>query len=317
MQTANDYNHSVSCYVLAFGTRHMQTDAFVSDHMKIFTVDSFSMGMGNMAGSLHAIDEEGQEAAVTREISTICHAMRDVGHHVMQCRIFRISDEWFASVMLNVNLWKPYRFYYFNQDSGKLVLLYVFDGEDVTGIRILSAERLHALDQPSIGGWFDPISPDRLIADHPEVPENAARMLFRRTDVFDEAFEGSSGHERRIGLDDTLGLTYSVLLRGIAFGARGETKEYLNEEEKATFQELLDLCPPYEIELIPGNGKACDALVFRFSVFNNTANQQEEWVLIRISDTDDQDRLSHTAAQLAEFFGPLMQCEQPNWLCSR
>lgn len=108
----------------------MQTDAFVSDHMKIFTVDSFSMGMGNMAGSLHAIDEEVQEAAVTREISTICHAMRDVGHHVMQCRIFRISDEWFASVMLNVNLWKPYRFYYFNQDSGKLVLLYVFDGED-------------------------------------------------------------------------------------------------------------------------------------------------------------------------------------------
>jgi hypothetical protein len=88
------------------------------------------MGMGNMAGSLHAIDEEGQEAAVTREISTICHAMRDVGHHVMQCRIFRISDEWFASVMLNVNLWKPYRFYYFNQDgdSGKTERPFRFSG---------------------------------------------------------------------------------------------------------------------------------------------------------------------------------------------
>lgn len=90
--------------------------------------------------------------------------MKEIGHHVLQCRILRSGDEWFASAMLNVNLWTPYHFYYFNRQSGKLVHLYTFNGRDVDAIHILSPKGLHALRQESIGGWQEdepqgPLSP--------------------------------------------------------------------------------------------------------------------------------------------------------------
>ena len=154
----------------------MDTEPFTPNIMQVYTVDSFNMP----PGPLKAYNEAGREIPITREIDTICHAMQDVGHEVMECRILLVGDEWFVSAMLNVNLWTPYQFYYFNQESGKLMLLYEFDGRDVTAIQILSAEKLHALDQRSIGGWYEPFTPARLMEEHPEVIENAALMFLRQ-----------------------------------------------------------------------------------------------------------------------------------------
>ncbi len=173
VQTVHESNHDIKCFTLASGPRIMETDAFTSDKMEVFTVSGFSIGMNNMIlGPIPAYDENNGSVPVTREISTICHAIQDVGHHVMELRIFKIGNEWFASAMLNVNLWTPYQFYYLNQDSGKLMLLYTFNGRDIAAIRVLSADRLQALDQDSIGGWYDAAAPDRQMDAYPEAIEN-------------------------------------------------------------------------------------------------------------------------------------------------
>ena len=172
IQTVHESNHEIKCFTLASGSKIMEADTFAPDKMEVFTVSGFSIGMNNMIlWPIQAYDENGKKVPVTREISTICHAMQEVGHHVMGLKIFKVGNDWFASAMLNVNLWTPYQFYYFNQDSGKLMLLYTFNGRDIAAIRVLSADRLHALDQDGIGGWYDAAAPDRQMDEHPEVIE--------------------------------------------------------------------------------------------------------------------------------------------------
>ena len=317
VQTVHESDKTVKNYVLASGIRIMDTEAFIPDDMHVYTVRSFSTGMDNMLkGPLMAYDEAGRNVPVTREIDTICHAMRGIGHHVMECRILRVGDEWFVSAMLNVNLWTPYRFYYFNRESGRLMLLYVFDGRDVTAIRILSAEKLHTLDQQSIGGWYDPFTPDRLMEEQPNVLEDAAQMFLQRDDLFDEACKRNHSQIRRLAADSFTGLSYSSLLHGVTYfhGTSRESVTYLNDEEKTVFQALLDLCPPYEIEQISGTSETCTVLIFRFAAFDQKTNSQEEWTLFRLSDSPESSSFVQTVSQLQEQYGELIPCKIPGWM---
>ncbi len=312
VQTVREGDHEVKYFALAPGVRIMDTGPFIADETRVFTVSGFC-GMDNETGPLRAYDEDGAEVPVTREISTICRAMGDVGHNVMECRILKAGDEWFASAMLNVNWWTPYHFYYFDRGSGRLTLLYEFNGREVTALRILSAEGLHALDQKSIGGWQDPITPDRLMAERPEVLGDAAGMLLRRKDLFDEAAARNRDHERRIGWDGSgTQLYYSALLHDVI---RGNTRiTFLSDSEKAAFRELLDLCPPYEIVQIPGGPESCAVLLFRFSVFSGETNRQEEWTLFRIDGEADDPAYARTVSQLEAQHGELTECPLPGWL---
>ena len=314
LQTVHESDQTIKNYALASDLRIMDTEPFAPDSMQVYTVDSFSTGMDNMLqGPLRVYDDAKREVPVTREIDTICHAMRDVGHHVLKCRILRVGDEWFVSAMLNVNLWTPYQFYYFNQESGKLMLLYEFNGRDVTAVRILSAEKLHALDQHSIGGWYDSFTPDQLMDEHSEVLENAAQLLLRRSDLFDEAVVRNHNHNRKLAVDSFSGFPFSFLLHGVSYGY-GEPVTYLNDDEKAVVQSLLNMCPPYEIEQIPGTSQTCTVLIFRFAVFNPETNRQEEWALFRLSDTPESATFTQTVSKLQEAYGELIPCSIPGWM---
>ena len=315
VQTVHESNHDIKCFTLASGPQIMETDTFTPDKMQVFSVKGFAAGMNNMLGPIQLYDENDRILPVTREISTICHAMQEVGHHVMELRVFKVGNEWFASAMLNVNLWTPYQLYYFNQDSGKLMLLYTFNGRNIAAIRILSADRLHALDQDSIGGWYDAVTPDRQMTEHPEVIEDVATMLLDREDLFNEAFSDTFYHERKIGLDYT-SLTYSSLLRGVTrFSSTGQERiSYLNDTEKTQLQTLLDQCPPYEIEQIPSSEETCTVLIFRFSVFNSEKNRQEAWMLFRIDGSGDDPAYERTVLQLTKQYGELTPGSLPGWL---
>ena len=236
VQTVHESDQTVKSYSLASGQRIMDAEPFIPDGMRVYTADFLTFGMDNMLkGPLRVYDEEKLEAPVTREIDAICRAMREVGHQVMQCRILQVGDEWFASAMLNVNLWTPYRFYYYHQESGRLMLLYEFNGRDVTAVRVLSADRLHALDQQSIGGWHY-FTPDSLMEAHPDVLENTAQMLLRRGDLFDEAAVRGRDHSRKLTVDSFSGLPFGYVLNGVTYGYENVT--YLNDNEKAVFQSL-------------------------------------------------------------------------------
>lgn len=152
VETAEENNGKIKRYAIAAGKTAMEIDSFDPQGMvEYFVPDVFTLG-DNRVIELRLLDETGNEVPVTREAADVCYAMKDVGHDVLQCRIFYVGDEIFVSVMLNVNLWTPYRFYYYDQTSRKLVWLYTFANEDVTAIRVLSRERLASLQQETIGG---------------------------------------------------------------------------------------------------------------------------------------------------------------------
>ena len=317
VQTVHESDKTVKNYVLASENRIMDTEPFAPDNMQIYTVRSFSIGMDNMLeGPLKAYDEAGRNVPITREIDTICHAMQDINHHVMKCRILQVGDEWFVSAMLNVNLWTPYQFYYFNQESGRLMLLYVFDSMDVNAVRILSAEKLHVLDQGSIGGWYEPFTPDRLMEEQPNVLEDAAQMFLQRDDLFDEACTRSFNQDRRLSEDPFSGLSYSSMFHGVTYVSDSgrESVIYLNDDEKAVFETLLDLCPPYEIEQIPGTSETCTVLVFRFAAFDLKTNSQGEWTLFRLADTPGSPSFLQTLTQLQEQYGEILPYKIPGWM---
>ena len=316
VQTVHESDKTVKNYALASGNRIMETGPFTPDGMQVYTVRSFSLTDNTPEGPIMVYDEAGRAVPLTREIDTVCHAMRDIDHHVLECRILKVGNEWFASAMLNVNLWTPYQFYYFDQESGKLALLYEFANRDVTGVRLLSAEKLHALDQQSIGGWYEPLTPDGLIKEHPEALENAAQMLLRRGDLFDEAAAKSFYHDRKISVSSLTGLPFSYLLHGVTYGSGifRRSVTYLNADEKAVFQALLELCPPYEIEQVQGAPESGTALIFRFSAFDRAADRQGEWTLIRLSDAPGSAAFGQTVSKLREQYGELTPCEAPGWL---
>ena len=55
---------------------------------------------------------------------------------------------YFVYVEKNVNLWSPCALYYYDREAKRLTELYTWDDEKVVGIRMISADRLHALGQP-------------------------------------------------------------------------------------------------------------------------------------------------------------------------
>lgn len=160
---------------------------------------------------------------------------------------------------------------------------------------------------------YDTVTPERLMAEHSEVLEAAARMLLDREDLFDEVYKRTEDHCRCIALVSTSSsLPYSDLLHDAQYGQ--EFVKYLSNEEKSIFQTLLDTCPPYEIEQLSGNRDTCTALIFRFSSFNEEAEQKKDQILICLTNDAGTVEYEKTIAQLSEQYGLSSQCSLLGWL---
>ncbi len=57
-------------------------------------------------------------------------------HSITSVKIFDKSGNYYVRVRLNVNLWCPYKLYYFDQENNKLKLIHTFGEKDVIGIKI-------------------------------------------------------------------------------------------------------------------------------------------------------------------------------------
>ncbi len=115
-------------------------------------------------------------------------------------------------------------------------------------------------------------------------------------------------------MNNLFGLPYSYLLNGVTYYGRGEFVIYLNNDEKTVFQSLLDICPPYEIEQIPGTSETCTVLIFRFSVFDQESSRIEEWTLYRLFDASESPAFVQTVSQLQEQYGELIPSGIPGWM---
>lgn len=296
VETEDESTGKIRRYAVAAGKTAMEIDAFDPDDLAEYIVPNvFTLGE-NRVEELRLLDAAGREVPVTREAADVCYAMKDVGHDVLQCRVFRVGDEIFVSAMLNVNLWTPYRFYYYDQASRKLIWLYTFANEDVTAIRVLSRERLAALDQETIGGEWPP-DPVESFSLHAQAFDQAADMLLSHADLFEEMQKVR--HTRSITANGFI--RYDNLTNPWGISA------HVSQEEQDTLLALTDLCLPRTITCVPGEENRCAALLFTFSVFDFEEDRAKDLILICLEASDDAHARSRTVQALTETYGELSE----------
>lgn len=135
-----------TCYYSLYSNKKLkETEPFVADKTEVFTAsrDCFSSYIDKRKNKVlnHLIhteltDKNGNKVEITPIISSIFEETAKLEHDIMRMEIIKDKEEYFVFVSLNVNLWTPCTLYYFNQNFSKLIELYTFDYEIVTGIKI-------------------------------------------------------------------------------------------------------------------------------------------------------------------------------------
>ena len=293
----------VEYFALDSHERRMKIDAFEPDKAKKYTIPSSCFTLGeNLVIEYKLYDEAGKEAPVTREIADICEAMKDVGSDVMDVQVFDIGGEWFAVADLNVNWWSPYRLYYYNKDTRRLMLLYVFADQKVEELSVLSLERLKALGGESIGGHAVFSTPEACFERKTEVFENAATMLLSHKEVFDEVYS----RFRRRYLDPGAFGDYDISLYRFS-----ETQ--ISDEEQKTLDRLTAELLPARIIYEPEEEQTCAALLMEYSCFNEEKNGVEQHFLVKLDKSDDAKAQEQTLRSLAEKYGEPDPIGQAGW----
>ena len=80
-------------------------------------------------------DEKGKKVELTNIEKDIVKAGAKIDHDIIQTRIYKIKDDYYAEFELNVNLWTPYCFYEYDKERKKLKEIYTFNDETVVGIK--------------------------------------------------------------------------------------------------------------------------------------------------------------------------------------
>lgn len=142
----DEENSYYTCYYSLYSNKKLkETESFVADQTEVFTapMDCFSSYIDKRKNKVlnHLIhteltDEDGNNVEITPIISSIFEETSKLEHDIMLMEIIKDNEEYCVFVSLNVNLWTPCTLYYYNQNSYKLIKLYTFDHEIVTGIKI-------------------------------------------------------------------------------------------------------------------------------------------------------------------------------------
>lgn len=147
----NDKNYDTCYYSFYSNKKIKETEPFVEDKTEVFTasancfssyIDKRKNKVLNRLTYIELTDENGNNVKITPIISSIFEETAKLEHDIMLMKIIKDNDEYFVFVSLNVNLWTPCTLYYYNQNTSKLIKLYTFDHEIVTGIKINNLDNL-------------------------------------------------------------------------------------------------------------------------------------------------------------------------------
>lgn len=129
----------------ALGTEETQCRScppFEPEPCEIYKGFAEGVGFKNILVGMPFLDHDNNRLTHTAETDAILAEIEAIDHPVMSVWLIHADGQWFAQAMLNVNLWTPYEFYWYDPERGGLRRLYVFNGEYVVGLRILDAARL-------------------------------------------------------------------------------------------------------------------------------------------------------------------------------
>lgn len=131
-------------YVSIFSNgKSKKIEAFVTEDFQRYNTDSnsFSSYIKNntVVNKLNKIvieDSHGNVVSNDEIITGIFKSAASLEHDIWEFQIFKVVDEYFALVKLNVNWQSPCDFYYYNKTDKTLKLLERFEGVDIIGLSL-------------------------------------------------------------------------------------------------------------------------------------------------------------------------------------
>ena len=135
-------------YVSIYSNRKSKKiDEFTSDDLQIYNADSksFSSYISNNAvvNRLNKIvlkDSDGNNVENDEIITGIFQSAEKLEHEIWEFQIFKVLDNYYALVKLNVNWQSPCDFYEYDKIDKELKFLHRFEGVDIIGISLPSKE---------------------------------------------------------------------------------------------------------------------------------------------------------------------------------
>lgn len=118
-------------------------DKFISDDFQIYDADygCFSSyisnnGVLNKLKKIVLKDSNGNLVENDEIITGIFQSAEKLKHDIWQFQVFRICDDYFVLVKLNVNWQSPCDFYQYKKNDKTLKLLKRFEGVDIIGLSL-------------------------------------------------------------------------------------------------------------------------------------------------------------------------------------
>jgi|LSQX01.1.fsa_nt_gb hypothetical protein len=118
-------------------------DPFVTDDFQRYSADSRSFSsyisnntVFNRLNKIVIEDSSGNIVDNDEIITGIFKSAESLEHDIWEFQIFKVLDDYFALVKLNVNWQSPCDFYYYNKTDKTLKLLERFEGVDIIGISL-------------------------------------------------------------------------------------------------------------------------------------------------------------------------------------
>lgn len=120
-----------------------ETDAFKSEDFELYTADSDSftsyISSNKVLNKINKIvlTDSSENILDNDEIITgIFQSAEQIEHDILEFQIFKVLDDYFVLVKLNVNLQSPCDFYEYDIANKELKLMHSFDSIDVIGLSL-------------------------------------------------------------------------------------------------------------------------------------------------------------------------------------
>lgn len=143
--TQDEHTDKINYYEVNYKFNTREIEKFDSEVEEIFNTkncfDSFIKD-GDVVNQLtldscKIEDEEENLIELTDDFKNIIENILVVqpNHDVFEIKILKIKNDYYVVAPINVNMWTPYYFYYYNSNTKQLEHIYTFSCKDVIGIK--------------------------------------------------------------------------------------------------------------------------------------------------------------------------------------
>lgn len=141
--TKSETSEEIQYVSIYLNGKSKKIEPFDQDDFQLYNADTSSFSsyiydntVLNKLNTIVVEDSHGNPIHNDEIITDIFKSAESLEHDIWQFQIFKILDDYFVLVKLNVNWQSPCDFYQYNKTDKTLNLLHRFDGVDIIGLAL-------------------------------------------------------------------------------------------------------------------------------------------------------------------------------------